>query len=184
LIPPNAITFHSSCLKLDLGAIGKGYAVDRAVAVLRSQGIECALINAGGSTIYGIGSPPGQRAWLVHMRDPSTQIDPRLMLRDNSVSTSEQTPASLLGESNFGHIIDPWTGVPLNTAIAVSAVAETATASDALSTALLLLGPEEGGALVKKLPDVAAVWVWPDGRSEIASTGRVISVRGSGDDSR
>jgi FAD:protein FMN transferase len=182
LIPPNAIRFHSSCLKLDLGAIGKGYAVDRAATVLRSQGIECALINAGGSTIYGIGSPPGQRAWLVHLRDPSTHLNPRLMLRENSVSTSEQTPASLLGESRFGHIIDPGKGVPLNATFAVSAVAETATASDALSTSLLLLGPEEGGALVKKLPNVAAVWVWPDGRSEMASTGPMISLRDSGDD--
>jgi FAD:protein FMN transferase len=144
LIPPNAITFHSSCLKLDLGAIGKGYAVDRAAAVLRSQGIECALINAGGSTIYGMGSPPSQRAWLVHLRDPSTHLDPRSMLRENSVSTSEQTPASLLGESEFGHIIDPSSGAPLNTTIAVSAVAETATASDALSTTLFAAGSGRG----------------------------------------
>lgn len=94
LFPPDRIEFRSPCLQIDLGAIGKGYAVDRAVEILRSYGVERALINAGGSTIYAMGSPPGQAAWLVHLRDPSKQIDPQVMLCDNSVSTSEQTPAS------------------------------------------------------------------------------------------
>src|SRR5437879_6361993 len=66
LSPPDRIVFHSSCLQVDLGAIGKGYAVDRAAEVLRSCGITNALINAGGSTIYAMGSPPGKTAWLVH----------------------------------------------------------------------------------------------------------------------
>src|ERR1700756_1561790 len=74
LTPPDQITFHSSCMRLDLGAIGKGYAVDRAAEVLRSSGIRNALINAGGSTIVAMGSPPGQSAWLVHLRDPSHQV--------------------------------------------------------------------------------------------------------------
>ncbi|PYX04505.1 MAG: hypothetical protein DMG85_17590 [Acidobacteria bacterium] len=70
LFPPDRIEFRSPCLQVDLGAIGKGYAVDRAVEILRSYGVERALINAGGSTIYAMSSPPGQTAWLVHLRDP------------------------------------------------------------------------------------------------------------------
>src|SRR5580700_9659307 len=139
LTPPDQITFHSSCMRLDLGAIGKGYAVDRAAEVLRSSGIRNALINAGGSTILALGSPPGQSAWLVHLRDPSNKIDPQVMLKDESGSTSEQTAPSLLGSDSAGHIIDPDTGLPLKTVFAVSAVSKTATVSDALSTALLLL---------------------------------------------
>jgi thiamine biosynthesis lipoprotein len=151
---------------LDLGAIGKGYAVDRAAEVLHSCGISDALINAGGSTIYAMGSPPGKTAWLVHLRDPSRKIDPQVMLVDESVSTSEQTPASLLGKDGAGHIIDPDTGRPLQTVFAVSAIAKTATASDALSTTLLLLGPGQGAALARSMAGVSAIWVSPAAQME------------------
>jgi FAD:protein FMN transferase len=158
-------------MQIDLGAIGKGYAVDRAVEILRSYGVERALINAGGSTIYAIGSPPGQTAWLVHLRDPSTKIDPRAMLCDDSVSTSEQTPATLLGSNSPGHIIDPETANPSKTTFAVSAIARTATASDALSTTLLLIGPEKGKTMIKNMADAGAIWVSPSGETETASSG-------------
>ncbi len=179
LIPPDRIQLRSHCTELDLGAIGKGYAVDRAVAVLRSYGIRRALINAGGSTIYAMGSPPGQPAWLVHLRDPSKELDPQVMLQDSSVSTSEQTRPSLLGEKASGHIIDLAKGEPLESAGAVSVVATTATASDALSTIMLLMGPEKGGELAKRLPAVAVIWIPATGESETVSTGPQILVHRS-----
>jgi thiamine biosynthesis lipoprotein len=171
LIPPDRIRFHASRLQVDLGAIGKGYAVDRATAVLRSHGIECALINSGGSTFCAIGCPPGQSGWLVHLCDPSAQLDPHVLLRENSVSTSQQTPPSLLGMPSFGHIIDTQAGEPLKSATAVSVVAESAMASDALSTALLLMGPAKGRDLVTRLPNVAAVWVSPQGPPRTVTSG-------------
>jgi FAD:protein FMN transferase len=171
LTPPDQISFRSSCLQLDLGAIGKGYAVDRAAEVLRSLGIRNALINAGGSTILAMGSPPNHTAWLVHLRDPSNKIDPQVMLKDESVSTSEQTAPSLLGNDSSGHIIDPDTGVPLKTVFAVSAVSKTATVSDALSTTLLLLGPTKGTALIKNTADVSAIWISQNGQVETAIGG-------------
>jgi Membrane-associated lipoprotein involved in thiamine biosynthesis len=176
LISPNRIRFRSSCLQLDVGAIGKGYAVDRAAAVLRSLGIHDALINAGGSTIFAMGSPPGQSGWLIHLRDPSNKIDPRVMIKDGSVSTSEQTPASLLGKDSAGHIIDPNTGMPLKTAFAVSAVSRTGTESDALSTTLLLVGPEKGKALIKSMADVSAIWISPEAKVETATGGPQIQL--------
>src|SRR5256886_1944967 len=96
MLPPDRIEFHSGCLRIDLGAIGKGYAVDRMVEILRARGVQRALINAGGSTWYALGAPPGKTSWLVHLRDPSGRIDPSTALSENSVSTSEQTPPSLL----------------------------------------------------------------------------------------
>ncbi len=171
LTPPDRISFRSSCLQLDLGAIGKGYAVDRAAEVLHSLGIRNALVNAGGSTILAMGAPPNQKAWLVHLRDPSNKIDPQVMLKDESVSTSEQTAPSLLGNDSAGHIIDPDTGLPLKTVFAVSAVSRTATASDALSTTLLLLGPAKGKALIKNMAEVSAVWISREAQVETATGG-------------
>jgi len=170
LTAPDQITFHSPCLRLDLGSIGKGYAVDRAAEILRNWGIHDALINAGGSTLLAIGAPPGKGAWLLHLRDPSGVLDPQVMLNNQSVSTSEQTPSSLLGKESAGHIIDPDTGMPLRTDFAVSVIANTGTESDALSTSLLLVGPERGKVLASHL-HVSAVWISPQAKTEIISAG-------------
>ncbi|MGC2476767.1 MAG: FAD:protein FMN transferase [Candidatus Sulfotelmatobacter sp.] len=178
LTPPDQITFQSSCLQLDPGSIGKGYAVDRAAEILRSQGIQDALINAGGSTMMAMGSPPGQTAWRIQLRDPSNQIRPYVLLKDQSISTSEQTPPSLLGRDSAGHIIDPDTGRPLQTQFAVSVIASTGTLSDGLSTTLLLLGPEQGKSLVARTPDVSAVWISPKAQIETAMNGPQILLGG------
>jgi len=171
LIPPDRISFRSPCLQLDLGAIGKGYAVDRAAELLRSMGIHDALINAGGSTILGMGSPPNQKGWLIHLRDPSSKIDPQVILNDASVSTSEQTSLSLLGKDSAGHIVDPETGMPLKTNFAVSVVTKTGTDSDGLSTTLLLLGPAEGKELIKNMAGFSAIWISPDAQVETVAGG-------------
>ena len=149
-----------------------------AVDILRANGIKNALVDAGQSSIYGMGAPPGQSAWEVHLRDPSNRVDPTVMLSENSVSTSEQTPPSLLGNETAGHIIDPDNGKPLQTKYALSVVVKTGTASDALSTALLLLGPEKGKAIVKQIADAAAIWVSADGEAETVSTGPQIRLVG------
>jgi len=177
LIPPDQVEFESPCMRIDVGSIGKGYAVDRAAEILRANGIQNALVDAGQSSIYAMGAPPEQAAWEVHLRDPSGRVDPVVMLRENSVSTSEQTPPSLLGNATAGHIIDPENGKPLETKYALSVVVKTGTASDALSTTLLLVGPEKGKTIVKALPNAAAIWVSAAGETETVSTGPEIRVR-------
>jgi thiamine biosynthesis lipoprotein len=171
LTPPDQITFHSPCLQIDLGAVGKGYAVDCAAQILRSLRVEDAFINAGGSTILAMGSPPGQAAWVVHLRDPSHKIDPYVMLKNGSVSTSEQTEPSLLGRESAGHIIDPATGKPMQSQFAVSVIASSGMMSDGFSTTLLLLGPKQGISLVNQTPDVSAIWLSPQGEVETATNG-------------
>ncbi len=174
LIPPDQITLRSSCMQLDLGAVGKGYAVDRAGEILHSYGIHNALINSGGSTILAMGAPPGQPGWLVHLRDPSRKIDPCVMLKDQSVSTSEQTAASLLAPESAGHIIDPASGRPIDTQFAVSVITSSGTPSDGLSTTLLLLGPKAGKSLVDGMSNVSAIWVSPKAEMETVTNGSQI----------
>jgi FAD:protein FMN transferase len=178
LIPPDMVEFDSPCMRIDVGSVGKGYAVDRAVEILRANGIKNALVDAGQSSIYGMGAPPGASAWEVHLRDPSLRVDPTVMLSENSVSTSEQTPPSLLDNETTGHIIDPENGKPLKTKYALSVVAKTGTASDALSTTLLLLGPKKGKPMVEEIADAAAIWVSADGETEMVTTGPEIQLSG------
>ena len=172
--PPDKITFRSSCMQVDLGAIGKGYAVDRAGEILESSGIRNALINSGGSSILAMGNPPGQPGWLVHLADPSHKIDPYVMLKDQSVSTSEQTAGSLLGTESAGHIIDPTTGRPVDSQFAVSVITSSGTPSDGLSTTLLLLGPKAGKPLVEGMHNVSAIWLSPKAEVETVSNGAQI----------
>jgi len=168
MVPPDQIEFHSDCMRLDLGAIGKGYAVDRVAELLKTRGIHRAYIDAGGSTIYALGAPRGANAWSVRLRDPSGKAAPQIMLRNDSVSTSEQSAPSLLPGDSPGHIIVQDTGKPLKTRYVVSVSALTATTSDALSTTLLLLGPTKGAALTKTLQNVSAIWISSDGQRIVA----------------
>lgn len=176
LFPPNQVAFQSSCLRVDVGGIGKGYAVDRAADLLRACGISRALIDAGGSTIYAIGAPPGRSGWLVHLRDPSRHVDPQVTLSANSLSTSEQSPPGVLQNSAAGHIIDPATGIPSQPGFAVSVIARSATASDALSTTLLLTGAAQGKRIVQQTPGSAAVWIAPSGEIQVSSSGPEIVI--------
>lgn len=149
----NRIRFRSTCTEIDLGGVGKGYAVDRALAILRSAGIRHAMINAGSSSIAATGAPPGRKGWAVLLGQSV------LLLSGSSVSTSQQDPASPYG----GDIVDPLRGVPVETRMAVSVVAPSATLADALSTTLVMLSVEEGKQVLAQFPDVAAVWVSPAG---------------------
>jgi thiamine biosynthesis lipoprotein len=126
-----------------------------------------------------MGSAPGQSGWLVHLCDPSARLEPHVVLQENSVSTSQQTAPSLLGMPSFGHIIDVVAGKPVQSASAVSVVAESATASDALSTAFLLMGPAKARDLVKKITNVAAVWIAPDGLAQTVTSGPEIRMTGA-----
>ncbi len=156
---PDRIRFRSDCVELDLGGIGKGYAVDRAMAVLKAAGILRAMVNAGGSSIVAIGAPPGLEGWPVRLgaRVSGREI---LLLRDASMSTSQQNlVAHAFESSEFGEILDPHTGAPARSRMAVSVVAPTATMSDALDTALVMLSTEDGAKLLSGFADVAALWI-------------------------
>ena len=150
LTPPDRIRLKSDCVEIDLGAIGKGYAVDRAIGVLKTAGIRSALVNGGSSSMASIGGPPDREGWPVRLK-AAVAGRQTLLLRDTSLSTSEKSPSS--------DIIDPGLGGPQASRLTVTVVAPSGTVSDALSTTLLLIPVADGKKLLEQFPDVSALWM-------------------------
>ncbi len=138
----HTVSFTVTGVEFDPGGIGKGYAADRAVAVLREHGVSSALVSAGGSTLYGLGHPPDRNGWKVAVRNPARPATSLryVTLRDGAISTSGVSVNFVRAEGHrYGHIIDPRTGAPGENICQVSVTAPTATDSDAWTKAAFLL---------------------------------------------
>jgi thiamine biosynthesis lipoprotein len=121
-----AVRFAQPGVELDPGGIGKGYAVDRMVEVLKENGILSALVSAGGSSIYALGAPDRQPGWEVQIRDPKNAAKTlaNLTLKDESLSTSGSYEKFFMVDGKvYSHIMDPRTGYPAKGVLAVSVVA-------------------------------------------------------------
>ena len=121
------IQFDRQGIELDPGGIGKGYAVDRMIAVLRGKGVEIALVSAAGSSIYGLGAPPDEpQGWRIAIRAPgqAKQHAAEVFLKDTSLSTSGSYEKFFWVEGRrYSHIMDPRTGYPAQGVVSVSVVA-------------------------------------------------------------
>lgn len=147
-------------MKLDLGGIAKGYAGDAAIKVIRSFGIERAMVVGGGDIVVGA-SPPGQPGWKVAV-GPSLQPEkddtPMLVLHNQAVSTSgDSAQFVVIKDRRYSHIVDPRTGRALSERFRVTVVAPTGTQSDALATAVSVLGVEKGLKLIDASAGTAAL---------------------------
>lgn len=157
-------------VQLDLGGIAKGYAVDRALAVLRAAGLASASVNAGGD--IGLLGGHGVRDWKLGIQHPrqSGELLATLELRDRAIVTSGDYERFFMADGvRYHHIFDPRTGLPARTCQSVSVVAGTAAEADALATAVFVLGPAEGLALLEKLPDVEGLIVGAAGERAVTS---------------
>ena len=128
---------------LDLGSIGKGWALDRAADALRAEGIDCGLVDVGGN-VYGIGAPEDEPAgWPVGVAHPLTgRIERIFRLRDTAVATSGNTEQyRVLAGVRVGHLFDARSGRPADGHLSASVQARTGVESDYLSTVAFLLGP-------------------------------------------
>jgi len=171
------IRFARAGVMLDLGAIGKGHAVDEAIALLRETGVTSALLHAGTSSIFALGVPPDAEAWRIAVEGPpATAGQARatlatVALRDESLGISAVWGKSFTtGHQTYGHVLDPRTGRPAQPAVLAAVILPSATETDALSTALLTLGAEGLPMLEQLRPGLRALVASgrPDG---IASVG-------------
>lgn len=159
-----SITFTQPGVELDLGGIGKGYAVDRAGAVLRRAGVVAALISAGGSSVLAIGHPPGKSAWTVSLQDPYDAEKPALpiQLRDEALSVSGSAEKFFeLNGRRYSHIMDPRTGHPVGSVLSVAVVSRTGIDGDALDNAFFVLGPRRASALKSRYPVREVIFFLP-----------------------
>ena len=151
----------------NLGAIGKGFAIDRALDRLRAEyGMRAALMQGGQSSLKGIGAPAGQpRGWPVDIADPARprHAVARVWLRDRALGTSGTANQFFVWNGKrYGHVLDPRTGWPAEAMLSASAVARTAMEADALSTAFFVMGVEGTRRFCKQHPEIGALLVLPD----------------------
>jgi thiamine biosynthesis lipoprotein len=193
------VRFRRPGVMLDLGAIGKGYAIERAAELLREAGVTSALLHGGTSTVYGLGRPPEAEFWNIAVDYPrrGTGFHPvpiekqggaaeerasqtiltnrdleagdaqedrpaltTISLKDEALSVSAIWGRFFRSEGKMlGHVIDPRTGNPAHRAVLAAVILPSATESDALSTALLTVGPEGHDQIVRLRPGIRTLVV-------------------------
>lgn len=162
----HTIRFDEPGIELDLGAKAKGYAVDRAVEILKENGISSGLVSAGTSSIYALGAPPGEKAWKISLRDPfdEKRAAEVAYLKNFSLSTSGNYERFFrIGGKMYSHIMDPHTGMPVQGVLSACAFTERTTDSDGLSTALYVLGVEASRNYLASHPNITAIFYLPSG---------------------
>ncbi|NBV21383.1 MAG: FAD:protein FMN transferase [Proteobacteria bacterium] len=168
------VRFTRAGVQLDLGSIGKGFAIERAGEFLREAGVTSALLHGGTSTVLAIGTPPDAPGWKIALEHPASQSEgirnlqfairnssaplATVSLRDESLSVSAIWGKSFTAaDRSYGHVIDPRTGEPTQGALLAAVVLPSATESDALSTMLLTLGPDGLKNVMRLRPDMRAL---------------------------
>jgi thiamine biosynthesis lipoprotein len=147
------VHFNVQGIELDPGGIGKGFAVDAAVRILRADHIRAALLSAGSSTIYALGAPPHSKGWRVVVPGPLPLQSALsvVTLRDTSLSSADCSQKNFtLGGHFYCHIMDPRTMRPVEGRIQVTIIDPSATASDALSNVIFVESPEQSIATLHR----------------------------------
>jgi len=168
-------------MQVNLGGIGKGYAIDRAVTILRGGGLTDFMIQAGGDLF--VAGRRGDRPWRVGLQDPRGAPDTlfaAIELTDAAFSTSGDYERFFMRDGRrYHHILDPDTGEPALRSRSVTIMAKTSTVADGLSTGVFILGAEQGMALIEKLPDVEGVIVTSDNQVKVSSglKGRLVQLK-------
>jgi thiamine biosynthesis lipoprotein len=159
------VFFERPGMRIDLGGIAKGHAVDRGIQILRARGFTRAMVNAGGDTRV-IGDRFG-KPWVIGIRHPDRagEVVLRIPLVDAAFSTSGDYERYFdEGGVRYHHILDPKTGRSPHAVRSVTVIASTATRTDGLTKTVFILGPEQGLAFINRLEDADAIIIAADGK--------------------
>lgn len=170
-----AVFLKKEGMKLDLGAIAKGFAADELTRIVKQAGIMHAVIDIGG-TISAVGVRPDGKRWNIGIRDPRIRQGQPIIsapIENCSISTSGSYERYFEQDGiRYHHIIDPATGYPVQSnMIAVSVFADSATDADALSTACFVLGYKKAVKLLDELPNTEALFIFDD--NSVRTTGNL-----------
>lgn len=177
------IQFHRPGMMLDLGSIGKGYAIEKAAELLMEAGVTSGFIHGGTSSVYAIGNPPDAAAWKVALDQPGTHPGEKpsggliphgrphsgsdflavIPLKEESLSVSAVWGKSFAKNGRlYGHVLDPRLGEPVEAARLAAAILPSATETDAWTTALLVLGRDGLDAISKLRPALRTLLLGQD----------------------
>jgi thiamine biosynthesis lipoprotein len=172
------IKLRKKGMAITLGGIAKGYAVDRAAAILRDRGLDDFIVQAGGDLF--VSGAKGAQKWRVGIRDPRGARDATFALtelQDRTFSTAGDYERGFVKDGvRYHHILDPKTGYPTRGCRSVTVIARDALTADAWDTTLFVLGPDRGLKLAEKLPDIEAVFV--DDKNQVRVTSGLTLVDG------
>ena len=163
----HTVQLSASQVQVDLGGVGKGYAVDRVAELLREWSIDIALISGGYSSVLALNAPAGTKGWPLTLSNPDNrkQILARPCLQGRALSGS--------GIQKGQHIIDPRTAQPVKGKVAAWASASNAATADALSTAFMVMNPDEISQYCSRHPDVLAM-IMLESEGKDAQKGRIL----------
>ena len=171
----NTVYLADPLMKLDVGAIAKGYAVEKIGDYLEDQGIDGFLLNVGGN-IRTIGNAGEEgKPWKAGIENPDTENEEKPYIEyvkvagESIVTSGSYQRFYVVNGENYHHIIDPETLMPGVNFKSVSVITDDSGLGDAFSTALFLMSYEDGRSLVEKTENVEAMWVMPDGEQRYSS---------------
>lgn len=161
----STIYLAKKAMKIGFGSIGKGYAADRGVHILKTMGVKAGIVDASGD-LSVFGSQPNGKPWRIGVRNPYNESWADILdFRNASVTTSgDYEKYAFIDGTRYGHIINPHTGYPSKGLISVSVIGKEATIANGLSTSLMVLGVKEGLELMKLFPDYACLFITQQGK--------------------
>ncbi len=158
------IHFDVSGMELDLGGIAKGYAVDQAAQIMRTDGVTAALISSGTSSIYALGSPPGEHGWKITVRDPFHEEKPADVFRLQNFALSTSGNYEKFFKINgkiYCHIMDPHTGWPVQNMLSTVAAVPTGVETEALTKIFFVGGIEKSRRYLATHPNAIGLFYQP-----------------------
>jgi thiamine biosynthesis lipoprotein len=169
LIEEDTLYLPENGMRLGFGAIGKGFAADRVAEMLLAAGLENFIVGAGGDLI--VRGARGPSAWRVGIRDPSgSGLLAKSPISNRAVATSGNYEQFIsIGGRRYSHILDPRSGKPVSGLTSVTVFSARAVDSDALATALFVMGSDKGVEFVEELPDVEALFITEAGSAILSS---------------